>query len=160
MDLIIKSVMQGMDLNSRLYAGALEGLTREQLNRRCGPDSSPLVWIAGHLVSSRYGMAGLAGISMEVQWQDLFKRYSQIVEPDAYPDIEQIKNSFGEIGGRLTERLGQITDEELDASSPRDFPVADKSVRGGLVFLAWHESYHVGQMGFLRKWLGYKSLVG
>jgi hypothetical protein len=35
-----------------------------------------------------------------------------------------------------------------------------KSVRGGLVFLAWHDSYHTGQMGYLRKWLGYEGLVG
>jgi hypothetical protein len=105
-------------------------------------------------------MAGLAGIDFEFPGQDLFKRYAQIVEPAAYPEIEELKNSFGEIGNLLTERLDHITDEELDASSPKDFPVADKSVRGGLAFLAWHEAYHVGQMGFLRKWLGFQSLVG
>jgi hypothetical protein len=149
-----------MDLNSRLYEGALLGLTKEQLNRRAGPDSSPVIWLAGHLITGRHGMAGLVGVESEAPWLDLFKRYSQIVEPDAYPEIEEMKKAFSEIGGLLVGRLEQLTEEELDAPSPREFPFADESVRGGLAFLAWHESYHIGQMGFLRKWLGYESLVG
>ena len=30
----------------------------------------------------------------------------------------------------------------------------DGTLLGGLAFAAMHEAYHVGQMGFLRKWLG------
>jgi uncharacterized damage-inducible protein DinB len=160
MDSAIESVLQGMDLNSQLYRGALEGLSREELSRRCGPESSPVIWIAGHLVSGRYGMAGLAGIKVVGPWQDLFKRYSRIVEPVAYPEVDEIERAWTEISSRLIGRLGQLTDVELDSPSPRKFPVADNTVRAGLAFLLWHESYHIGQMGFLRKWLGYESLVG
>lgn len=160
MDPVVESVLQGMGLNDQLYRSALEGLSREELNRRSGPESSPLIWLAGHLVSGRSGMAALAGIKMESAWQDCFKRYSKILEPSAYPEIGEIKSAWSDTSSRVETRLGQLTDQELDAPSPRKFPVKDQTVRAGLAFLFWHESYHIGQLGFLRKWLGYDSLVG
>ena len=105
-------------------------------------------------------MAALAGVELEVPWKDLFKRYSQIAKPDAYPAIDEIQRAFDKIGDPIVVRFGELTDQELRATCPREFPVADKSLRAGLAFLVWHESYHIGQMGFLRKWLGYESLVG
>jgi len=160
MDSVIGSVLQGMSLNDQLYRSALDGLNREELNRRTGPESSPLIWLAGHLVSGRCGMAGLAGIKVEFAWQEFFKRYSKILEPSAYPEIGEIESAWSDTSSRLETRLGQLTDQELNAPSPRKFPVTDQTVRAGLAFLFWHESYHIGQIGFLKKWLGYDSLVG
>jgi len=160
MDSVIESVLQGMALNDQIYRSALDGLSREELNRRTGPESSPVIWIAGHLVSGRIGMASLAGIEAEFGWQDLFKRYSKILEPSAYPEIGAIESAWSDISSRLEARLGQLTDRELNAPNPRKFPITDKTVRAALVFLLWHESYHIGQIGFLKKWLGYDSLVG
>ena len=34
----------------------------------------------------------------------------------------------------------------------------DQTARGALMFLAWHESYHVGQMGLMRTEMGYPSV--
>ena len=48
----------------------------------------------------------------------------------------------------------------MSAPAPRDFPVPDKTIRGAINFLAYHEAYHLGQMGYLRKWLGKDSLRG
>ena len=160
MDPVIRSVLQGMELSNRLYEGALKGLGLEELHRRAGPDSSSLIWLAGHLVQGRYGMSNLAGLSDEAPWQELFKRYSKIGRPDEYPDLQELIHAWDEIGRRVAERLPEMSEDELNARSPRRFPVADRSVRAGLAFLLWHETYHIGQMGYLRKWLGYDSLVG
>ena len=160
MDSVLKSVLQGMDLGNRLYKGALEGLGREELNRRAGPDSSPLIWLAGHLVLGRCGMLGLAGVSGEAPWQELFKRSSKILAPEEYPDVRDVVGAWEKIGQRVAVQLPKLGEDELEAQSPRRFPVADRSVRAGLAFLLWHETYHIGQMGYLRKWLGYDSLVG
>jgi hypothetical protein len=57
-------------------------------------------------------------------------------------------------------RLELLTEEEL--AKPASFPVltGDKTKRGAIVFLNYHETYHIGQMAYLRKWLGYSQLVG
>jgi hypothetical protein len=36
----------------------------------------------------------------------------------------------------------------------------DGKIGGLIAFLAFHETYHVGQLSYLRKWLGYGQLVG
>ena len=48
---------------------------------------------------------------------------------------------------------------DLDAASEHGFPTDDKSVLGVITFLTFHETYHVGQMGLLRKFLGYDPIV-
>jgi len=57
-------------------------------------------------------------------------------------------------------RLKVLTDEELSKPAPFPVPAGDKTQRGAIVFLNFHETYHIGQMAYLRKWLGYSQLVG
>ena len=48
----------------------------------------------------------------------------------------------------------------LGDTSPRPFPIPDKTMRGALAFIQFHETDHVGQLAYLRKWLGHSALVG
>lgn len=59
----------------------------------------------------------------------------------------------------MVARLEELTEAELSAPAPRSFAIPDRSVRGAITFLAYHEGYHIGQMAFLRKWLGFPGLV-
>ena len=63
-------------------------------------------------------------------------------------------------GEQLMKRYEELTGEELSAKAPRDFPVPDKTIRGAINFLAYHEAYHVGQIAYIRKLLDKSSLVG
>ena len=40
------------------------------------------------------------------------------------------------------------------------FPIKQPGVLGALAFLALHDSYHLGQLGYLRKVLGHPGVVG
>ena len=53
----------------------------------------------------------------------------------------------------LMRRLGTIS-AASPAPSPQWLRTLDGTLLGALSFAAMHEAYHVGQMGFLRKWLG------
>jgi len=138
------------------------GLNRslEELHRRGGPDSSSMLWIAGHLTLSRARMLKLAGGDFDFQWSDLFAKGAAITEPSSYPAISEILATWAEVSKQLLVHLSQVEPAVLYAKSPHSFPIEDKSVRGALAFFVYHESYHIGQMGYLRKMLGYESLVG
>jgi uncharacterized damage-inducible protein DinB len=56
--------------------------------------------------------------------------------------------------------MESITDAELSVTAPREFPIPDKSLRGAVAFMTFHDSYHTGQMAFIVKWLGKPGLVG
>jgi hypothetical protein len=49
---------------------------------------------------------------------------------------------------------------ELSAPCPLPTPSLDKSVRGTVAFLAFHDGYHVGQISYALKILGRPGLVG
>ncbi|GAB4108930.1 MAG: hypothetical protein Kow001_07960 [Acidobacteriota bacterium] len=160
MDPVIALVLQHLRVSHRLYRKALADLSLEELHRRPGPDSSPLIWIFGHLASARCGMLQLAGGSLEFPWPELFRRGSRIVTPQDYPEVNEIAAVWDQAGAALEERLPRLSLEDLAAPAPRKFPVEDPSVRAALAFLTYHEAYHVGQLSYLRRILGREGLAG
>ena len=160
MDPVLDQIASHLKLGDFLLKAALEKLSHEELHRRGGPQSNSLIWIAGHLALSRSRMLKLAGGEADFAWTDLFSRGSAVQDPTVYPELDKILQSWEKTSGLLLTALPKMTPEQLFAKSPQSLPGDDKSVRGALSFLVYHEAYHIGQMGYLRKMLGYESLVG
>lgn len=155
----IAPIAQLFGVSTALYEKALAGLDREALLKRPGAGSNPLLWIAGHLASSRYGLAGALGHPLEFPLGKVFFRGAAPDDLSALPEIGPILEAWRDISTVVMARLEQATAEELGAPSPRPFPIADSTVRGAVTFLAYHEGYHIGQLAYLRKWLGFPGLV-
>jgi uncharacterized damage-inducible protein DinB len=155
----IATVAQLYGVSGALYERALEGVSPEDLRRRPGEGTNPLLWIAGHLASVRISVCGMLGAPREVPWGKTFFRGS-VVDPDALPGIDGIRQEWRAVTEVLTRRLDEVTADVLEAASPKKFPIPDPTVRGAVAFLAWHEAYHVGQMSLLRRWLGLSGLAG
>ncbi len=144
----------------RLFVKALAGVTREQGLTRVGMDANPLLWIAAHLATTRNGLAQMVGLERTRPWGSRFTRGSEVGDPASIPDCDEILGAWNGVTAELERRLPQLTDAELDAPAPRDFPIDDKTLLGGVGFLAYHEAYHIGQMAIVRKALGLPGLVG
>ncbi len=160
MDPVMATISDHLGINTRLYTSALEGLGYEELHRRGGADNSSMLWIAGHIAAGRGRMAGLLEAEAEFPWGDLFGRGAKPRIPSDYPSVGELLDVFGRLTEAVQRQTVKVTDERLAAPSPDRLPIEDKTVRGALGFLVYHETYHVGQMGFLRKMLGHAGLVG
>ena len=160
MDSRIASSVHQYGVSAYLFELALKGLSEEELLQSVGDDSNPMIWIVGHLTSTRSSLLNLLGHNHEVPWGGLFARGATIHDPSEYPPMEQMLATWKDTTTALMARFEALSDEELSAQSPRSFPVPDKTIRGAIGFMAYHEAYHVGQMAYLRKWLGKGSLVG
>jgi hypothetical protein len=160
MDSVIAAVVPLFRASDQLFHRALEGIKREDLLRRPHDDSNPLIWIAGHAMTSRATLTKMIGELVENQWSDIFARGSKVDSATTYPEISEIVLLWDRVTEKLMARLELLGDEEL--AKPTSFPVptGDKTKRGAIVFLNYHETYHIGQMAYLRKWLGYSQLVG
>ncbi len=143
-----------------LFGRALAGITREQGLARLAGDANPLLWVAAHATATRYGLAQLIGLDCPRPWGTRFGRGSEVGDLAAIPGPEEIRAAWDALRAPLTARIAQLTDAELDAASPRNLPVEDKSILGAMAFLVFHEAYHVGQMALMRKALGLGNLVG
>ena len=155
----ILPVAQVYGMNTVLYERALEGMDEEVLRRRPSENGNPPLWIAGHLASVRFGIAGLLGQPRENPLGKTFVRGAS-VDAAALPDVEVIRKAWGEASALVRKGLEEATEELLAQPSPRKFPIDDATIRGAITFLCWHEGYHMGQMSLLRRCAGLAGLAG
>lgn len=160
MDAAISTLVPLFRATDQLFHQALDGITREDLLRRPHADSNPLIWVAGHALTSRSGLTRIIGGEAENPWTQLFARGAKIDDKVEYPEVSEILSRWDQVSQNLMSRLNLVDDEELSKPSPFPVPTGDKTKRGAVIFLNYHETYHIGQMAYLRKWLGYSQLVG
>jgi len=124
--------------------------------------SNHLMWVAGHILNTRSGVIlGSLGKQPASYWGDLFARGGKLVERSKYPSPQEIRNAWKGVADELATALANVTDEVLSRPVPDSpAPKFDGKVGGLVAFFALHEAYHVGQLAYLRKFLGYSQLVG
>ena len=154
MDEGIRGAVELLAVGDDLIPKAVEGLSREDLLAQPGEDSNPMIWMWGHLVNTRCGLLNMLGVEHPRFHNELFGLGSEIAAPEIYPSAEEIQAAWDDVTAKLHARCEAMTGEELSQPAPRQFRVADSTLRGVLWFMAWHEGTHCGQMGYLKKWLG------
>lgn len=161
MDPIAASHAQLLPATATLIRRAIDGVSDDDLHRAPEPGGNSMLWIVAHLVAMRIGVFGMLGATMpRPEWAASFVRGSGAPPREAYPAPEALLALLDQTALVLAARLDAMTDAEWSAPAPRKLPVGDGSMRGALVFAAFHEAYHVGQLAYLRKWLGHGGLVG
>jgi hypothetical protein len=146
--------------NTDIVKRALDEVPPESWFLKPGDDSNHLMWVAGHLVVHRAAALEYLGGDWETSWSSLFKRGEKRTADKEYPSIEEVRNAWQEVTGKLFTSLANPNAELLSQPAPKGPPSFDGKVSGLVAFLAFHETYHVGQVSYLRKWLGYGQSVG
>jgi DinB superfamily len=160
MDPAIATIAPLFRASHQLFHRALDGVSREDLLRRPHDGSNPLIWVAGHAMTSRSSLTRIVGERVDNQWSDIFARGATVDSNVPYPEVGEIIALWDTVTEKLMARLAELHDDDLSQPSPFPVPTGDKTKRGAIVFLNYHETYHIGQMAYLRKWLGYSQLVG
>lgn len=142
-----------LNLNERLFINALAGVTDEQAKQRLSGHNNPLNWLATHTVWARYNMAGLLGQAVENPYKGYFENFKAFEETMHFDPMEKIKEEWQKASVLLKEGLAKVTEAHLTADAPFKNPVGDHSIAGTIAFLGQHESYDIGQMGLLKKFL-------
>jgi uncharacterized damage-inducible protein DinB len=147
-------------INQSLLARALDRLTDDELWRQTTEKSNPMLWIAGHVVQTRAAILELLGDPFDTGWGDLFKRGAALQDRARYPSPPDIDPVMRDITARLHTKLAALDDQQL--ASPATGPALPgaQTVADQIAFFAFHEAYHVGQLAYIRKALGYSALVG
>lgn len=141
------------NLNNRLFTNALAGITDEQAKERLSEHNNPLGWIAGHTVWGRYNALIFLGKSVENPYEKWFSSRKPYDSSINYPSIIEIKKEWEKVTLLLQDALKTTSEEHLAADSPIKSPIGDVTNAGTVAFLAQHESYDIGQMALLKKYL-------
>ena len=158
MDPVMAAAAHMFGTNEHLLTKALVGLSDEDAWKHPG-DANPIYWIVGHLAVYRHRLASLVGAGADLPWADVFKRTSQPDPESGGPALSEIREAFVAALSVLTARLAELTDAELSADAPVKLPTPDPTLRGMIIFFAYHEAYHVGQVAYALKWLGQPGIV-
>lgn len=160
MDPLVNQSAQLYGITTALVEKAIRDFTDDEAKQRVEGNSNCMLWLFAHLTAVRCALAGMLGHKKEVAWQEHFRKGSPGDNFAQYPDMAEVRQVWQEITPELMHLLETAGDQQLSAPAPREFPIPDKSMRGAILFLAFHESYHVGQMSYLRKCIGKDNLVG
>jgi hypothetical protein len=156
----IAGAAHSFQLNNDLLKKGLDGLNTEEWLRSPGASSNHILWIVGHVIWARVAVLGLLGSEWSRPWLSLFGRGAKPADAAEYPTPEEATLAFEEVSARLTAALEGASEETLSKPSPERIPSADGQISGVLNFLAYHETIHVGQVAYLRKWLGHSGVAG
>ena len=105
-------------------------------------------------------MLGLLEEPFDTGWTDLFTRGSAPHEASSYPSKDDIDKTHRQIVDRLRARFNLLTEADLAAPARGKQVPGSRTVGDQLAFLAFHESYHIGQLAYVRKALGHSAIAG
>lgn len=158
MDPVLAACTTMMGANDHLLGKALEGLSPDDGWQHPG-DGNPIHWIAGHVTIYRHSLLATLGAGAEVPWSAAFKRLTQPDPSADVPPLGEVLAAFRSAAPRLVARYAELSETDLSAPAPFKLPTTDPTVRGMIAFFAYHETYHVGQIAYVKKWLGYPGIV-
>jgi len=141
-------------LNSFVLERNLAGVTQEESLRHPAEGGNCINWVLGHILTTRNAIHGLLGD--EPLWPaDRAARYAR--GSDAIRGagagvlpIAELVRDLDTSNARLSAAFERTTDGDLTRPSAE----SDASVGDMLVTLAFHEAYHAGQLGVLRRVAG------
>src|SRR5581483_11916090 len=150
------SIIRGMfKTNADIFDKVTSSVPAEQWLTQPSDDSNHLTWVAGHVVVHRALVAEMLGAKWSAPWRKLFSRGAKLVPSDQYPSAEQIRAAWDEVSAKLSTSLANATEEDLAKPAPEGVPTMDGKVGGFVAFLCLHETFHVGQLAYLKKFLGH-----
>lgn len=150
-----KHVATTLALHRLLYHNAMRGVSEQDRMRRPNRHTNHLLWLAGHVAHQRAAMAQCLGQEVQSPLEVFVAAISDTVR---YPSWDEVKGFFGVASYAIFLGLNASTPEDLARPISTNLPIIDATIAGKLDFLLEHEAYHIGQMAFVRKFLGYGAM--
>ncbi|MCP5110070.1 MAG: DinB family protein [bacterium] len=119
-------------------------------------EGASIVWIVGHLMHYRSVVMNLLGANKDSQYEKQFGNTGATDGSD-YPSLADIRSQWNELHRELETVLESVTEEMLNRPAPAGGPHGEQKLLNSLVFYPWHEAYHMGALGAIRKQLGYPA---
>ena len=131
----------------------LDDLSDEDARKRSRGEEGPsIVWTVGHLLHYRIYVVNLRGEERTNPYEERFGN-AAASEGSDYPSVAELREAWPSVGDDFRNTLASKSEEDLDYVSEGGAH-DQRSLRDQVVFFAWHEGYHVGALGAIRKSLG------
>jgi len=137
---------------------SVDGLTQAETLIQPQPAGNCMNWVVGHLLTIYQQVLPLIGQEPVIPNGKLkqYNRGSQPIRDSGHAlDISDLMTAWGETCARIDSGFAALTSEDLDRPapfSPTDNP--NETIASLLTTVCWHQAYHAGQTGLLRRLAG------
>jgi uncharacterized damage-inducible protein DinB len=142
------------ELNTDLLLNCLDGLTDAEAQRRLEAGGNSVTFLASHLTDSRHFLVARLGRPATNPLARYLADVRSIEDIQEWPSLKEIGQAWLAVSAHLLAVLGDLSASELAESNVHSFPTSDPTRLGMIAFLVQHDSYHLGQVAFLRRQLG------
>ena len=152
----VEALQKMYGINHRALEMNVKDLSHEDSLIQPPGGGNCLNWVAGHVVANRTFILGLVGeqpIWSEAEMEAYKRGSAPIKDGSRARKFEQIVADFSRSQERLRAGLGRLTEEDLARKK------GDETIGDSLRFLQFHEAYHIGQMGLLRRMAGKEGAI-
>ena len=143
----------------------LNDLTHDDSVHIPEPDGNCINWVLGHVISARGMMLLLTGAGTPLLSEaeaSVFQRGSAAMKSaNGAVDLDKLKAALDESQKKLIPAIQALSDETLAGPVPEKFkrPPLSSTVGQALATLNYHEAYHNGQIGLLRRLAGKEGAI-
>jgi uncharacterized damage-inducible protein DinB len=142
------------DLNTDLLLNCIGDLSDAEARRCLDGGGNNVAFLAAHLTDTRHFLVERLGNSLANPLAPYLADARSIADIREWPTLEEIRTGWLSVSRHLREILERMTEAELSESNVHRFPLGDSTRLGLIAFLVQHDSYHLGQIAFLRRQLG------
>lgn len=145
-------------LNTGLFLNAIADLDEVAATARPNAHTNNVGFIGGHLVETRAWASRYLGLAEISPFGGVLEHAAALEDIPVLPSLAAIQAAWLDLSPRLEARLDILTVGDLMGRSSQRFPGVPETMLGGIAFLLQHESYHIGQLAYLRKFLGLPAM--
>ncbi|HKE01569.1 MAG TPA: DinB family protein [Planctomycetota bacterium] len=140
--------------NERFLAMLTKDLDETDWTARPPAGGNSAAWIVGHLAHfRRVTLRGLGADVPQAPWEPRVAMGSKPREAEPIAPPAELMRDFAESGAKLEARLLAMTPEDAATPTP-PLPDGSKTRAALATFYHFHETYHLGQLGYLRRTRG------
>ena len=162
----MKQIIDQYLLLTDWFVSVLDGINDKDGSKTIQGEGNSLEWIAGHLVTGRY--RNLLRIGVDVTTYKHLEKFMDQSKPPpnaiafekdgTYPTLSASVNQWQMYSELFLNALETVDEDTLQEKLPFTLPGGANTLLDALSFIALHESYHIGQMSMIRKFLGYPAM--
>ena len=156
------TLMTQFNVINRIVARNLADVTAEQSLRDPQPAGNNINWVLGHLICIYNVM--LPALDQEPVWTEEtaaeYARGAKHLAPEDARPLADLLRDWETVTGRFLAGLGDLTEDRYGDPAPfspgKD---PDETLGSLLTVLVFHQAYHCGQLGLLRRMAGLETAI-
>lgn len=138
-----------LEYNYGVLNRALNDITHIESLHKLQETGNNINWILGHIIVSRNAMCNILNVTniCDEFFEKLFGRGTKGFN-DETVQLEKLLNTYNNSQEKILKKVSEF-----------DWSKEEKQIKS-LTFLCFHEAYHIGQLGILRRSLGKDGVAG